>query len=190
MVFGFQECVAVVAYIAIVFMPLFPRTHNSLEKKKMSDMAYMGWRLYRYIMGALLVVTLYFFTNGAVADSWQIITGFTLMIALIVLKKAHCAMRHRYPNSYMGRGMLMLLILGCIVGIFVAMCIEPASGLWPVNVACFAAFVALYFIKLMSPYISTTITFGMSLYSSRTHKHGHKHHHHHSGTHGVLTIAP
>ena len=182
MVFGFVECAAIAAYVAFIFLPLFPRRNHKhkksedeeseKEKPKHTEMSYMGWRLYRYIMGALLVVTLFYFTQNAHPDSWQLILGFVLMVALVILKKSYCAARHKYKSPAV-HAIMLLLILGCIAGIYVAMTVEPNGGLWPVNVACFTAFVLLYLIKL------GVVLLGPCFVGLRV-RFGAHHHHHHS----------
>lgn len=169
MVFGFAECTAVAAYIALVFLPLFPRTRN-VE----------GWKWLRAIMGALLVLTLFYFTHNAIADSWQLITGFALLVSLVVAKKLYCSIR-RYTKNTMAHGFLLFLIICHIVGIFVAMCIEPAGDLWPVNVGCFAAWTFLFLVKLGYWYYWNPISIGFAFY---VHGHHHHHHHHHGKKHG------
>lgn len=182
MVFGFVECAAIAAYVAFVFLPLFPRRdhkhkkseNEEPEKEKHTDMSYMGWRMYRYIMGALLVVTLFYFTQNALPDSWQLIMGFILMVALVILKKSYCSVRHKY-NSPGVHALMLLLILGCIAGIYVAMCVEPNGGLWPVNVACFSVFVLLYLMKRFKRLLGPCLVgVGVKL------RFGAPHHHHHS----------
>ena len=173
MVFGFVECAAIAAYVAFIFLPLFPRRNHKHEKPKHTEMSYMGWRMYRYIMGALIVVTLFYFTQNALPDSWQLIMGFVLMVALVVLKKSYCAARHRYKNPGV-HALMLLLILGCIAGILVAMLVEPNGGLWPVNVACFSAFVLLYLIKIGIVLIGPVLV-GFRLQFGAAHHHHSKH---------------
>lgn len=183
MVFGFVECAAIAAYVAFIFLPLFPRRNHKHEKPKHTDMSYMGWRLYRYIMGALLVVTLFYFTQNALPDSWQLIMGFILMVALVILKKSYCSARHKY-KSPATHALMLLLIIGCIAGIYVAMLVEPNGGLWPVNVACFSVFVLLYLIKLgvvlLGPcFVGVKLRWNLRVPSVHT-SHSSKHHTHNS----------
>ena len=163
MVFGFLECTAVAAFISLVFLPLFPRKRNE-----------ESWKWLRVIMGALLVLSFFYFTQSAIADSWQIITGFTLLVALVVLKKAYCASRRRMVH-WIAHGFMLFLIICIHVGIFVAMCIEPAGTLWPVNVGCFAAYTFLYLAKIGYWYYWNPISINLSFCM----RHQRHHHHHH-----------
>lgn len=145
MTFGFTECAAIAAYIVLVFMKMYPMAKS--DKKE--DMEYWGWRIMRCIMGALLVVTFFYFTQNAVADSWQLILGFTLLVVFVVLKKMYCAARHANMVTQPIRitYLIVMLLIGAVI--LVAMCVEPAGDLWPVNVACFAAYLVLFVMKMI-----------------------------------------
>lgn len=143
MTFGFVECGSLAAWIVFVFMRMGP----SYEQKSGKSMwKHMAWRLLRLIMGALLVVSIYYFTHdGATADSWQIIVGFTLFVVHVVLVKMCYMMR----NSSAGMlGVYSAFVIATAGVMFVPMCVDPPGSLWPVNVACFAVYTALLVAKM------------------------------------------
>jgi len=144
MTFGFTECAAIAAYIVFVFMKMYPMAKDD----KKDTMEYWGWRIMRCVMGALLVVTFFYFTQNAAADSWQLIMGFTLLVIFVALKKMYCAARHSKMITQNMRIAYLIVMILIGAAILIAMCVEPAGSLWPVNVACFAAYLLLFALKM------------------------------------------
>lgn len=147
MTFGFTECSALAAWIVFVFIRLGPAYKPHSNSMTMM-WRHMAWRLLRLIMGALLVVTIFYFTHdSSTADSWQLITGFVLFVVHVVLVKMCYTMR-RYSAMAVGFYAGLVIITGAVL--FVPMCVDPPAGsLWAVNVGCFAAYMALLIGKMI-----------------------------------------
>lgn len=147
MTFGFTECSALAAWIVFVFMRLGPAYKPHSNSMTMM-WRHMAWRLLRLIMGALLVVTIFYFTHdSSTADSWQLITGFVLFVVHVVLLKM-CYMMRRYSAVAVGFYAALVVATGAVL--FVPMCVDPPAGsLWTVNVGCFAAYMALLIGKMI-----------------------------------------
>lgn len=147
MVFGFLECAAIATYIVFVFMKIFTRREKKDYTKKYTRVKYWMWRLLRLIMGALLVVSIFYFTLNALADSWQLILGYVMFIVFVVLKDLYCANKHKMTQ--LGMHMLCnIVLIGVAIIFLIAMVVEPRN-LWQVNVGCFSAYLGLFIIKMV-----------------------------------------
>jgi uncharacterized membrane protein len=109
----------------------------------------MLWRLLGLVMGSLLVVTAYYFTNETPADSWQLILGFTILVIHIVLYHLYCSMKHTQRvqesrNAYFGTYMALMIITAVVF--YVALCVD-GQGLYLVAVGCFSAYLVLFLAK-------------------------------------------
>lgn len=145
MTFGFTECGSLAAWIVFVFMRMGPQAYA--DKKNKSMLTHVAWRALRLVMGALLVVSIYYFTHdSAAADSWQLVTGFTLFVVHVVLAKMCYMMRN--VRSLAAFGVYVVLVVATAAVMFVPMCIDPVGTLWPVNVACFAVYTAILVAKM------------------------------------------
>ena len=92
MVFGFNECVAIAGWTALIFMQWTrysassDRSWYTKRKTKSMPPAWvfpLAWTL----LYSALVVMMFFFTQDTLADSWQIILGFTLFLIHIAFNK-------------------------------------------------------------------------------------------------------
>jgi hypothetical protein len=146
MTFGFVECGSLAAWIVFVFMHMGPRPEKTEKtektEKKRDTLKYMMRHMLRIVMGALLVVSIYYFTHdGAAADSWQIITGFTLFVVHVLLAGM---MYYMYDTARTAAfGVYLALVMATAGVMFVPMCVDPPGSLWVINVACFAVYTVL-----------------------------------------------
>lgn len=92
MTFGFLQCMAISAWIPLIFMQFTHYTSMSdqswytTKKRRWMPPAWifpLAWTL----LYSAMVVMMYFFTQDTLADSWQLITGFTIFIFHIALNK-------------------------------------------------------------------------------------------------------
>lgn len=147
MVFGFVECAAIAVYIVFVFSKYFPRREKKDYTQKYMQIQYWMWRLLRLIMGALLVVSIYYFTLNSVADSWTLILGYAMFITFVVLKDLYCANKHKMKQ--VGMHFVCWIVLLLVAGVFLMTMLIDRQGLWAVNVGCFSAYLFLFIVKLI-----------------------------------------
>lgn len=93
MSFGFTECYAIAAWISLVFFQWTryssmddPSWYTSRKRSWMPPawVFPVAWTL----LYSALVIMMFYFTQSTAADTWQIITGFTIFIIHIALNKA------------------------------------------------------------------------------------------------------
>jgi len=148
MTFGFAECAGLAAWIAFIFLPVY-RHHK--EGKEYSMLRMMMWKALWLVMGALLVVTAYYFTKETPADTWQLILGFVMLVIHVLAGKVYCSMKHRLSGSaYFW--VHMLVMVATAVVFYVAMCVD-GQGLYLVAVGCFSAYIALYLAKSIYKFV-------------------------------------
>jgi translocator protein len=92
MVFGFLECVAIAAWIPLVFMQwsrfssMDDQSWYTSKRRRWMPPAWLfpvAWTL----LYSALVIMMFFFTQNTLADSWQLIMGFVLFLFHIYWNK-------------------------------------------------------------------------------------------------------
>lgn len=151
MTFGFTECAGLAAWIAFIFMPV--QRHH--EKKNVSMLRMFAWKMLFLIMGALLVVTAYYFTQETPADTWQLILGFVVFVIHVLVGKMYYSMKHRLNPKYRTAHFVlyMVVMLTTAALFYVALCVD-GQGLYLVAVGCFSAYVALFVVKSIYKHVS------------------------------------
>jgi FtsH-binding integral membrane protein len=151
MTFGFTECASLAAWIAFIFMPV--QRHH--QKKNESMLHMFAWKMLFLIMGALLVVTAYYFTQETPADTWQLILGFVVFVVHVLVGKMYWSMKHRMDTKYRTTYFVLYMVVMLVTAIlfYVALCVD-GQGLYLVAVGCFSAYVALFIVKSIYKHVS------------------------------------
>jgi hypothetical protein len=141
MTFGFAECAGLAAWIAFIFMPVY--RHHKEGTSRM-----MMWKMLYLVMGALLVVTAFYFTKETPVDTWQLILGFVVFVIHVVVGKMYCGMKSSLDQKYRNVYFLvyMLVMVATAAAFYVALCVD-GQGLYLVAVGCFSAYIALFLAK-------------------------------------------
>lgn len=139
MVFGFIECVAVVAWATLIFWQW--TSYTSMKSTKWYTDKKPGWMppswvfpLAWTLLYSALTIMMFYFTKETAADSWQLIVGFVLFLVHIALNKEWSVAFWDRKNLNQAFWILLVGMLPTSLVLYVPFVVNQTSELYYVPV--------------------------------------------------------